>query len=177
MLRGQCTKVKTSLGHAQHPHRRLESAAAHLGPSGTHKWCAATAAQLLPSLLVANRRLATHPPRQRARKACKRRATRCPAPRPRRHQGANSLTSRCRRTATASADAPPLPSRRSARAPRPPPATDLARASRAGSGVRHLISINYCCKRCGLPAVPPARKPPPRVWRRQQRGRCTTVRK
>ena len=28
--RGQCTKVKTSLGRAQHPHRRLESAAAHL---------------------------------------------------------------------------------------------------------------------------------------------------
>ena len=35
--RGQCTKVKTSLGRAQRPHRRLESAAAHLGPSGTRR--------------------------------------------------------------------------------------------------------------------------------------------
>mgnify|MGYP001177164239 CR=1 FL=1 len=37
MPRSQCTKVKTSLGRAQHPHRQLKSAAAHLGPSGTRR--------------------------------------------------------------------------------------------------------------------------------------------
>ena len=47
---------------------------------------------------------------------------------------------RARTRERAGAAAPPLPSHRSARAPRPPPATDLARAPRAG--VRR-----YCCKR------------------------------
>ena len=159
---GQCTKVKTSLGRAQHPHRRLESAAAHLGPSGMHKRYAAAAKQLLPSLLLANRLLATHSPRQRARTACEaappqdcappreRRAARRLAPHPRRRQGANSRTSRRRRTAAAK---PPL-------------------RARAAAATRHRPSARAACRRAPLLLQAPC----PQCQRRESLRRAATSR-